>query len=159
MRLEDFIDQVKRHPSGEFRLRAPLDDSELIQVRQRWPIGALPEDLIALLRHANGIDFWVNAGSPEGYFRLLPLGEIDSALRIMWGEMADDDAPEHVPHPDWLAISDNQDGAAFVVLDTDNHRYFLMDTCGADLTSPVGDNIEELLDYLYKAWIEQMGTS
>lgn len=29
-----------------------------------------------------------------------------------------------------------------------------MDSCGADLTCPAGNNVDELLDYLWKHWIE-----
>ncbi len=61
-----------------------------------------------------------------------------------------------VPFPHWLALTDHADGAVFIVLDTDKYKYYLMDSCGADLTCPAGNNIEELLDYLWKHWIETL---
>jgi hypothetical protein len=47
-------------------------------------------------------------------------------------------------------------GPCYIVLDTDEQRYYLMDTCGADLTSPAGSNIDELLDYVWEHWIKPL---
>jgi hypothetical protein len=156
MRIAEFIDRVKRHPFGKFIVRPSLAEVELSEVRQKWPVGALRDDLVALLQQANGIDFWVDEGSPDGYFRLLPFCEIDRARSVMWGEYADALSAEDVPYPHWLAISAHADGAAYIILDTNSHRYFLMDTCGADLTWPMGDNVEDLLSEIWEHWIEGM---
>jgi hypothetical protein len=53
----------------------------------------------------------------------------------------------------YLAISYHQDGAAFVVLDMDSGKYFLMDTAGPDTTSPVANDAGELLDWFWRTRI------
>jgi hypothetical protein len=49
----------------------------------------------------------------------------------------------------YLAISYHTDHAAFITLDVDSGRYYLMDACGADETCPIGENVEDLLEYLW----------
>ena len=63
----------------------------------------------------------------------------------MWGDHAD---PALLPDR-YLALSYHADSAAFVVLDTESGRYFLMDACGADESSPIGRSVGELLDWLW----------
>ena len=63
----------------------------------------------------------------------------------MWGDHAD---PALLADR-YLALSYHTDGAAFVVLDTESGRYFLMDACGADESSPIGRSVEDLLDWLW----------
>ena len=43
-----------------------------------------------------------------------------------------------------------------IVLDPDRQRYYLMDTCGADLTSSVGSSDDELLDFVWQDWVSAM---
>jgi hypothetical protein len=156
MQITEFINKLTGKMPGSHRIFPPLDNIELEQWRATWPGRSLPEDLLRLLRHSNGIQFWVNEGSPEGYHRLLPLREINSARRIMWSDHYDAMAADEVPYCHWLAISEHQDGAAYIVLDPDNQRYYLMDTCGADLSNPVGNDIQELLDFIWRGWVEAL---
>jgi hypothetical protein len=153
MRVDEFIERLEREMPGQHKTWSPLQDEELAVWTAKFPKSTLPEDLIGLLRRTNGIQFWVSAGSTKGYFRLLPLREIDFARQIMWGGLANDWDRDWVPRPGWLAISGHQDGDDFIVLDIDSHRYYLMDACGADLTCPAGDNVHELLDSIWENWI------
>lgn len=153
MQVTEFIDRLTTDMPGHHRIFYPLGDTELKEWLTKWPNQSLPEDLVHLLRQSNGIQFWVNEGSPEGYFRLLPLREIDSARQIMWQDFSEEMEFDEVPYAHWLAISEHQDGASYIVLDTDTPKYYLMDTCGGDLTNPVGNNVEELLDFIWEQWV------
>jgi len=154
MKIRDFIERLSLEMSGHHRVFPPLEREELKASISKWKKNSLPDGFLDLLRHANGIDFWVDVGSPNGYFRILPLREIDYARQIMWGGALNDMEADAVPYPDWLGITDHQDGADFIVLDVDAHRYYRMDSYGADLKSPAGSNVNELLDYLWEHWIE-----
>ena len=74
----------------------------------------------------------------------------------MWLEHGEAMAPDDVPYAHWLAISEHQDGASYIVLDTDKHKYYLMDTCGADVSNPVGNNVQELLEYIWEDWVKAL---
>ena len=100
---------------------------------------------MALLRRANGIHLWADLDEGTAYQGLAPLGEWRLARQKMWGDQAD---PTLLADR-YLAISYHADGAAFVVLDTESGRYFLMDACGADESSPIGRSVGELLDWLW----------
>jgi hypothetical protein len=152
----DFLNRLITEMPGRHRLLRPLENSELEEWCAKWPREFLPDDLVEFLRLANGVQLWVDEGSPEGYFRILSLREIDSARRIMWSSAGDELPEDEVPYPHWLAITEHVDGADYFVLDTDRHRYFRMDTCGADLT-PAGNDVDELLDYLWEQWVRGMG--
>jgi hypothetical protein len=126
-------------------LGAPASLEELARWRSSWPRHRLPEDLVGLLRRANGIHLWADLGEGRSYEGLAPLAEWRLARNKMWGE---DAAPDLLPDR-YLALSYHADGAAFVVLDVDSGKYFLMDSCGADETSPIGDCAGHLLDWLW----------
>jgi hypothetical protein len=157
MHSTEFINRLTQAAPRDHRILPPLEDAELDAWCERWPQCRLPEDLLGLLRKANGIQFWVHRGSPDGCYSLLPLREIDSARRIMWGESGEQLKSDEVPRRHWLAITQHQDGACYVVLDTDEQRYYLMDTCGADLTCPVGNSVSELLDFIWDTWVKALG--
>jgi len=154
MKIQDFIERLSTEMPGHHRTFRPLEKEELDASISKWSKSSIPEDYLDLLQQTNGVQFWVDEGSPSGYFQILLLREIDVARQIMWGGALDDMDEDEVPRPHWLALTEHQDGAVFIVLDTDTHRYYLMDSCGADLTSPAGNNVHELLDYLWKHWIE-----
>jgi hypothetical protein len=63
----------------------------------------------------------------------------------MWGPGAKPD----MLSDDYLAISYHTDGAAFIVLKTTTGEYFLMDSCGADESCPIGRHVNALLDWLW----------
>jgi hypothetical protein len=159
MQVTEFITRLIAEMPGNHRTFPPLDKAELEAWYARWPSRFLPEDLLDLLQQTNGIQFGVHEGSPEGYYRLLPLREVDSARRIMWRKHGDDMDDDEVPYPHWLALTEYQDGACYIVLDTDKHRYFLMDTCWPDLTCPLGNNVGQLLDYIWESWVKGLDDS
>jgi hypothetical protein len=123
----------------------PVSSSELDRSRAAWSRHRLPEDLVALLRRANGIHLWADLDEGRAYQGLAPLSEWRTASQKMWGDHAD---PALLADR-YLALSYHTDGAAFVVLDTESGRYFLMDACGADESSPIGRSVEDLLDWLW----------
>jgi hypothetical protein len=110
----------------------------------------LPDDLVALLGRANGIHLWADLDTGRVYEGLAPLAEWRVARQRMWGDDVD---PALLPDR-YLALSYHSDGAAFVVLDVESGRYFLMDACGADESSPIGRNVGDLLDWLWAHRIE-----
>jgi hypothetical protein len=154
VQIGEFITRLTEEMPSHHRIFPPLSNNELKEWRATWIGHPLPEDLMESLRHSNGIQFWVHAGSPEGYFRLFPLREIDSARRIMWLGYGDSTDTDEVPYLDWLAISEHQDGGEYIVLDTDRQRYYLMDTILSDLSNPIGHNIPELLEFIWKDWVK-----
>ena len=156
MKSVDFLNRLITEMPGRHRVLPPLEASELEAWCAKWPREFLPDDLRQLLQLSNGVQLWVDEGSPEGYFRILSLREIDSARRIMWSSAGDDIPEDEVPYAHWLAITEHVDGADYFVLDSDWHRYFHMDTCGADLTCPAGNDVDELLDYLWEQWVRGM---
>jgi hypothetical protein len=131
-------------------LGAPVSSMELEQWRAAWRRHPLADDLVALLRRANGIHLWADLDEGRAYQGLAPLGEWRLARQKMWGEHAD---PALLADR-YLALSYHADGAAFVVLDIESGRYFLMDACGADENSPIGRSVGELLDWL---WAHRIG--
>ena len=156
MKIQNFIERLQGERTGHHIIHPPLDEEECKIWSSRFSINLLPEDFLELLKQSNGIQFWVDEGSPNGYLQILPLREIDTARTIMWGEEHYDLEEDAIPYPHWLAISGHADGAAYIVLDTDTHQYYLMDACGADLTCPAGENVDELLDYIWERWVVAM---
>ena len=156
MQVGEFITRLTEEMPGDHRVFPPLSSDELDEWLADRQGHDLPEDLLQLLRHSNGIQFWVHEGSPEGYFSLLPLQKIDSARRIMWLEYGDSFAADEVPYPHWLTISEHQDGGQYIVLDTDSQEYYLMDTILSDLSNPIGHSIPELLEFIWKDWVKAL---
>ncbi len=124
---------------------APVSAEELAQWQAAWPTHRLPDDLGALLGRANGIHLWADLDQGRAYEGLAPLAEWRTARQRMWGDDAD---PALLPDR-YLAVSYHSDGAAFIVLDVESGRYFLMDACGADESSPIGRSVGDLLDWLW----------
>jgi hypothetical protein len=156
MKIKDFIKRLDSEVPGQYKTFPPLNYEEFEAWHDKFPDISLPEDLLDLLKQTNGIQFGVNEGSPEGYFQILPLCKINFARKIMWGDYATAMGEYNVPYSHWLAITEHQDNACYVVLDTDWAQYYYMDTCGADLKCPAGTDIEKLLDFIWKNWIEGM---
>jgi hypothetical protein len=124
----------------------PVSSQELEEWCGASPQHRLPDDLVALLLRANGIHLWADLDDGRAYQGLAPLGEWRLAREKMWGDHAD----PALLGDRYLALSYHADGAAFVVLDTESGRYFLMDACGADESSPIGRTVGELLDWLWE---------
>ena len=126
-------------------LGAPVPPEELAHWVEAWPRHRLPDDLVDLLGRVNGIHLWADLDEGRAYEGLAPIGEWRIARQKMWGEDAN---PALLPDR-YLALSYHSDAAAFIVLDVESGRYFLMDTCGADESSPIGRSVGELLDWLW----------
>jgi len=124
----------------------PLSEKEITKWLQDWPHHQLPKDLVELLRKANGIHLCADPETGRAYHGLAPLSEWDLARKVMWGESAD---PTSLGD-NFLGLSYHTDASAYVVLDVRRGQYFLMDSCGADETSPIGRSAGELLDWLWK---------
>ena len=127
-----------------------LSETELDEWLQCWPNHRLPDDLVALLRRANGIHLCADPSTRRAYEGLSPLSEWKLARNAMWGE----DADPKLLGDEFLALSYHTDGSAYTVLDVRRGKYFLMDSCGADETCPIGSSVSELLDWL---WTHRVG--
>ncbi len=143
-------------PTGDTRTvtyRHILGDpasAEVIRAwQEKWPSHPLPPDLRQLVEQANGIHLWADVETGRAYAGLAPIDEWQPARIVMYGRSSD---PELLSER-YLALSYHADGAALVVLDVDTGTYFLMDSCGADDTCPLGANVSELLDWL---WSERL---
>ena len=150
MRLDLFLADPRRATERRTVRRghlfgAPVSSTELATWRAAWPQHRRPDDLVALLRRANGIHLGADLDEGRAYQGLASLREWRLARPKLWG----DDADVTRLADRYLAVSYHADGAAFVVLDTESGRYSLMDACGADESSPIGRSVGELLDWLW----------
>lgn len=179
MTPNDLIDRVSREPSCEVLVRQslrvtaagmlaadssgesrvahfrhilgpPASDAEIGAWTKRWPCHPLPSDLKALLVRMNGIHLWADLDTGRAYQGIAPLEEWDVAATKMWGSGVTD----AFLTDRYLAISYHADGAAFVVLNVDTGMYYLMDSAGADDTSPIGSTVDELLDWVWNQRID-----
>ncbi len=101
---------------------------------------------MSLLRQANGIHLCAYLDYGRSYEGLAPLDEWQLARTKMWGS----DASPDLLGDCYLALSYHADGSAFIVLNADTGQYFLMDSCGADESCPIGASVEALLDWLWE---------
>jgi hypothetical protein len=151
MRLTDFTSDPRRTLERRTLRRGHVlgpgaPPADLDAWRTRWRLHPLPQDLVELLSKVNGIHLWADLDSGRSYEGLAPLDEWDLARVKMWGPDADAGAlPDR-----YLGLSYHADGAAFLVLNTDTGRYSLMDSCGADESCVVGENVGDLLDWLWE---------
>lgn len=111
------------------------------------PKQPLRADLVDLLTRVNGIHLWADLETGRSYQGLAPLDEWELARTKMWEPRADASSLEDR----CLALSYHADGAAFLVLDVEHRRYFLMDACGAEESCLIGDCVGHLLDWLWKS--------
>lgn len=133
---------VYRHVLG-----APVSESELRATEDRLGL-KIPADLVAMLRRFDGVHLWAGK-SGRAYEGLAPISEWRLAREAMYGTVSGDDPPDN-----YIALSYHVDGAAFAVLDVSSGRYFLMDSAGPDESTPIGENVEGLLDWLWASRIE-----
>lgn len=120
--------------------------SETLAVREReLGVREFPADLRALLTRVNGIHLWARSDSGRAQTGISPIEEWELARVKMYGPTA----PKDVLDDRYIALSYDQDGAAYVVFDAMSGTYFLMDTAGPDTGTPVGRNVAELLDWIW----------
>ncbi|MCB9876104.1 MAG: SMI1/KNR4 family protein [Planctomycetes bacterium] len=151
MKPSEFRSRVLALDGERHHFSAGLTVVELVEWRARHRGLALPDDLIGFYRMSNGVRFGVDM-DPRGSMSLSSLQDLEPARQRMWsgdGGLSPDD----IPLPHWLAISDHVDGACFIVLDPDAAAYYLMDACGADLSCPLGNSFDEVLDYIWQDWV------
>jgi hypothetical protein len=124
---------------------------ELINNVAREP-PPLPADLKELVARVNGIHLWADLATGGSYSGIAPVEEWDLARVKMFGA----DASPQLLHDRYVAISYHSDAAAFIVLDVDSRRYFLMDSCGPDESCPIGASTNELLDWVWGHRVDPM---
>jgi hypothetical protein len=149
MKLTDFLAASRgrmRQRSVRFlHILGPPAASETIAAWEAGTSHRLPVDLRDLVSRINGIHLWANEETGRSNQGLAPIE--DWAL-----------ARSAFHHPEdegrlgdrYVAISYHADGACLVTLDTASGGYFLMDACGVDATCPIGDNVGDLLDWLWR---------
>ena len=150
MLMTDFLSAPgRRAEQREVRYRHVLGAPASPQAVDAWqnqrPSHPLPADLRALVERVNGIHLWANVETGRSYAGLAPIEEWELARVKMYGPTA----ARTLLDDRYVAISYHQDGASFVVLDVTSGRYFLMDVAGADATSPIANNVDELLGWLW----------
>jgi len=129
---------------------APAGDDAIGAWRSGRPGQPLPMDLEALVRRVNGIHLWADEETGRSYVGLAPIEEWETARVKMFGANAD----RGLLDDRFVALSYDEDGAAFVVLDVESGVYYLMDAAGPDTSAPIANTVEELLDWLWRTRIE-----
>lgn len=152
--FDEFLEKVRSEPDRTIEqhtmrtghvLGPPATADELALWTAVWQHHRLPQDLVDLLRRVNGIHLCADLDEGRSYEGLAPLREWKLARTRMWG----DDADPTSLSDRYLALSYHRDGAAFIVLNVDSGKYFLMDACGADESCAVGASVADLLDWLW----------
>ena len=127
-------------------LGPPASPAALNAWSERLPHHTLPADLRALVVRVNGIHLWADLVEGRSYEGLAPLEEWELARVKMYGQTAD----PRLLADRYLAISYHTDAAAYIVLNIDSGRYFLMDSCGPDEKCPIGATVDDLLDWVWR---------
>ncbi|MCB9582099.1 MAG: SMI1/KNR4 family protein [Polyangiaceae bacterium] len=142
--LQDFL----RHPDVKTERRKfryghlvepgiRLTDLDAWQNRfLRFP---LPDDLRRFLLLANGVQLWADLETRHSYFRLLPLERWHDVVSAPFAYIF------KVPPTAALVLSDADDFAGFVVLDTDGPEYLWCDPIAGP--ERIGNSVGELLTY------------
>jgi hypothetical protein len=153
MSMTDFLSAPARTERREYRYGhitgAPASRKTIDEWKKRRSIDHLPVDLEELIGRINGIHLWANVETGRSYVGLAPIEEWETAQVKMYGATADAGPPDDR----LIALSYHQDGASFVVLDVASGRYYLMDAAGPDETSPIGESVAELLDWMWNSRI------
>ncbi len=154
VRLTDLLSAPgQRTEQRECRYRHILGSPASARAIEAWqdqhPSHPLPADLRALVARINGIHLWADPETGRSYTGLAPIEEWELARVKMYGPTAD----RGILGDRYIALSYDENGAAFVVLDPVSSTYFLMDTAGPDTSSAIGSTAGELLDWLWKSRI------
>jgi hypothetical protein len=154
VRLTDLLSAPGRQTERrEFRYRhivGPPASPGAIEVWQgKHPSHPLPADLLGLVARMNGIHLWAEPRTGRSFTGLAPIEEWDLARIKMYGPTARPD----ILDDRYVALSYDDGGAAFIVLDVDSGGYFLMDTAGPDTSTPIASTAAELLDWI---WLHRM---
>jgi hypothetical protein len=153
MRMTDFLSAPARTERREFRyghiMGAPASRETIEEWKRKWSVAHLPSDLEEFVCRINGVHLWANIETGRSYIGLAPVEEWETARVKMYGATADPSLLDDR----LIALSYHQDGESFVVLDLASGRYYLIDSAGPDETSPVGENIGDLLDWFWNSRI------
>ena len=157
MKPAEFFEAIQSDANpdlGPVFLNAPLANDELTRWQQQNPRFKLPDDLVGLYKLHNGFRIYAE-GDPDNWDRddgfpiLFPLRRFQYAARTMYLDNTelDDGVPDT-----WLALSTDQDGSQYIILDTATGRYYDMDPVDP---TPVGvaTDVAELLDWIYDRYI------
>lgn len=147
--------EVHANPQlGAVFLNSPLSDDELRCWQQENRQITLPADLVAFYKLHNGVRIYANGEADDwegddGFPILFPLRRWQYAAREMyWGNTSMD---EYIPGS-WLALGTDQDGSAFIVLDTATASYLVVEPIDPE-PERVATNVAELLDWLYDRYV------
>ena len=154
VRLTDLLPAPGRQTEQrEFRYRhilGPPASPRAIEVWQsQHPSQPLPADLPGLVARINGIHLWADPKTGRSFTGLAPIEEWELARIKMYGPTT----YRGIRDDRYVALSYDEGGAAFIVLDVASGRYFLMDTVGADTSTPIASTAAELLDWI---WLHRM---
>jgi hypothetical protein len=135
-------------PELHFRhvVAPPATEEAIAAWESKWPYQAVPAELLALVRAANGIHFWANAQTGDRYTGLAPIEEWEIAGTKMYGT----GSANALLDGRYVAISYDVNGESFVVVDVLSGKYYSLETSGPDTSAPIADNLEELLGWLWK---------
>jgi len=137
---------------GTHEIARPLSPSERSRWKSRNPSLKLPNDLLGFLKKANGIRFFLDPQSPIGAAgRLLPLGEIRTATELLYQDQEEED--EALPGS-WLALTDDADGAQYLVLDVRKRVYLDVDPADPEDAEAIGQTFENALDWLCRRYAD-----
>lgn len=149
MLLTDFLAKTPAETKKTTAYRhilGPAASSETIAAREReLGVGRFPADLRTLLASVNGIHLWARSDTGRAHHGIAPLEEWELARVKMYGPTA----PKDLLDDRYVALSYDEDGAAYVVLDALSGTYFLMDTAGPDASAPIGRSVGELLEWIW----------
>lgn len=154
IRLTDFLAAPgHRMEQRERRYRhilgSPASPGAIESWQDQHPSHPLPADLRALVARINGIHLWADPETGRSYTGFAPIEEWELARIKMYGPTADPSTLDD----QYVALSYDENGSAFVVLDIASGTYFLMDTAGPDTSTPIASNADELLDWLWRCRI------
>ena len=149
--LTDFLSKAKseqrpKTTAYQHFLGSPASDSIVAAREAELAPGGFPADLRKLLTRMNGIHLWANSETGRAHAGIAPIEEWELARVKMYGA----DSPQDLLEDRYIALSYDQDGAAYVVLDPLSGTYFLMDTAGPDTSTPIARNVRELLDWIWE---------
>src|SRR5882724_6543488 len=127
-----------RRVPGTHLLESGLGTVDLDWWQKQHPKTNLPDDFIALLRLHNGFCLHPDEHTPMGAIRLLPIREIDSASRRLYGKRRCESIPNF-----WHGITDHPDSARYLILDTSTGCYLDVSPIVPDEAEVVAKNVGE----------------
>ena len=138
---------------GTHDLAHPVRPAEIGRWKARHPGMKLPNDLLGFFKRVNGIRFHVSPASPIGAeARLLALRELDSATALLYQDQEEEG--DALPGS-WLALTDDAQGDAVLVLDVRKRVYLGVDPAEPEDAQEIGDRFEHALDWLFARYLDR----